>query len=57
MDLKDEEDKKISTDYYFPPPPFKNYLCIWLPRVLVAALRIFSCNMKTLSCGMWDLVS
>ena len=27
---------------------------IWLHWVLVAAFRIFSCRMQTLSCGMWD---
>ena len=32
----------------------KNYLFIWLCRVLVAACGIFSCGMQTLSCGMWD---
>ena len=30
---------------------------IWLHRVLLAACRIFfSCGMRTLGCGMWDLV-
>ena len=39
------------------------YLFIWLRRVLVAArgsfvaaCGIFSCSIRTLSCGMWDLV-
>ena len=32
------------------------YLFIWLLRVLVAACRLFSCSMQTLSCSMWDLV-
>ena len=49
--------KRSQQTIIFHHPPFKNYLCIWLPWVLVAALRIFSCNVKTLSCGMWDLVS
>ena len=36
---------------------FKNiYLFIWLHSVLVAAHGIFSCSMRTLSCGMWDVV-
>ena len=29
---------------------------IWLHQVLLAALGIFSYSMRTLSCGMWDLV-
>ena len=32
------------------------YSFIWLCWTLVAACRIFSCGMQTLSCGMWDLV-
>ena len=28
------------------------YSCIWLHQLLVAACRIFSCSMQTLSCGM-----
>ena len=28
----------------------------WLHQVLVVAYRIFSCDMQTLRCGMWDLV-
>ena len=36
--------------------PFFFLLFIWLRKVLVAACRIFSCSMWTLSCGMWDLV-
>ena len=32
-----------------------NYL-FWLHQVFIAACRIFSCSMQTLSCGMWDLV-
>ena len=36
---------------------FKKYLLfIWLPRVSVAALGIFSCGVGTLSCRVWDLV-
>ena len=36
---------------------FKNrYLLIWRHGVLVVAHWIFSCNMQTLSCGMWDLI-
>ena len=38
---------------------FKNtymYVFIWLLQALVAAHRIFSFGMWTLSCGMWDLV-
>ena len=36
---------------------FKNmYLFIWLHQVLVVAHRNFSCDMQTLSCGIWDLV-
>ena len=35
---------------------FKKYLFIWLQQVLIAACRIFSCGMQTLSCDMWDLV-
>ena len=31
-------------------------LCIWPCWVLVATREIFSCSMKTLSCGIWDLV-
>ena len=31
------------------------YLFIWLCRVLVVARGIFSCGMRTLSFGMWDL--
>ena len=30
---------------------------IWLQQVLVSACEIFSCGMRTLSCGLWDLVS
>ena len=33
-----------------------SHLCIWPPRVLVAACGIFCCGMQTLSCNMWDLV-
>ena len=32
------------------------YLLIWLHWVSVAARGIFSCSMRTLSCGMWDVV-
>ena len=39
------------------------YLFIWLGWVLaaahgifVAACWVFSCGMRTLTCGMWDLV-
>ena len=32
------------------------YLFIQLCQFLVAELRIFSCGMKTLSCGLWYLV-
>ena len=32
------------------------YVFTWLLQVLVAACRIFSCCMRTLSCGTWDLV-
>ena len=35
---------------------FQLFLCIWLRRVLVMALRMFSGGMWTLSCGTWDLV-
>ena len=42
----------------------KNHLFIWLCRILVAArgifnlcCRIFSWDMRTLSCSTWDLVS
>ena len=31
------------------------YLSLWLCWVLVAACRIFSSGMQTLSCSMWDL--
>ena len=32
------------------------YLFIWLRWVLVAACRIFSCGMRTLTCCVWNLV-
>ena len=35
---------------------FLKKIFIWLCQVLVAACGIFSCGMRTLSCGMWDLV-
>ena len=31
-------------------------MIFWLCQVLAATLGIFSLGMKTLSCGMWDLV-
>ena len=34
----------------------KKYLFIWLHSILVAAHGIFRCSMRTLSCGLWDLV-
>ena len=34
----------------------KKHLFIWLCRVLVAALGILSCCVRSLSCGMWGLV-
>ena len=49
--------KRSQQTVIFHHPPFKKCLCIWLCWILVSALRIFSCNMRTLSCGMWDLVS
>ena len=35
---------------------FNIYLFIWLPRVLVAALGIFTDACRIFSCGMQDLV-
>ena len=35
---------------------FQRCLFIWLCRVFVAACRIFSYNMQTLSCNLWHLV-
>ena len=35
---------------------FVKYLFIWLLRVSVAAGRILSCGLGTLSCSMWGLV-
>ena len=32
------------------------YLFVWLYQVLLAACRIFSGNMQTLNCGIWDLL-
>ena len=32
------------------------YLFIWLYRVFTVAWGIFSCGIRALSCGMWDLV-
>ena len=32
------------------------YLFIWLSRLLAVACGIFSCCVRTLSCGIWDLV-
>ena len=32
------------------------YIIPWLHWILVAACRIFSCSIWTLSCGVWDLV-
>ena len=32
------------------------FLFIWPRQVLVEACKIFSCGVRTLSCGMWDLV-
>ena len=34
---------------------FLSFFFIWLRWVLVAARGIFSCSLRTLSCGMWDL--
>ena len=31
------------------------YVLIWLPWVLVAAVHIFSCDMRDPSCGLRDL--
>ena len=31
------------------------YLFIWLQGVFVVSREIFSCDMRTLSYGMWDL--
>ena len=42
----------FSTNIYF----LKKILNIWLYWFLIAACRIFSCTMQTLSCNMWDLV-
>ena len=45
-----------------PQPPglctffLKKYLFIWLCLDLVSTSGIFSCNMWSLSCSMWDLV-
>ena len=33
------------------------YLFIWLFQVLIVACRIFSCPIRTLSFGLWNLVS
>ena len=33
-----------------------SFFIIWLCRVSVAALRIFSCGVQILSCSMWNLV-
>ena len=38
--------------YYF----VFNIYSIWLCQVLVAACRIFSCSMQTLSYSLWDYV-
>ena len=46
----------LSQEVPFHPFSFFKYLFIWLYQVLFAACRIFSCNMQTLSCGMWDLL-
>ena len=46
----------LSREVPFHPFSLFKYLFIWLYQVLVAACRIFSCNMRTLSCGMWDLL-
>ena len=46
----------LSREVPFHPFSFFKYLFIWLYQVLFAACRIFSCNMQTLSCGMWDLL-
>ena len=35
---------------------FFKYLFTWLQRVLVTALRTFSCSLRTLSWGMWNLI-
>ena len=35
---------------------FCKYLFIWLHQVLAEACGIFSCSMRALSYGMWDLV-
>ena len=35
---------------------FFKYLFAWLQRVLVTALRIFSCSLRTRSWGMWNLI-
>ena len=43
--------------YLLPDPTFQNlFYFIWLRWVLVAALRVFSCSLWTLSYSMWDLV-
>ena len=38
--------------FFFLERIFNIYLFIWLLRVLVAAGRLLSCSMRTLSCGM-----
>ena len=32
------------------------YFCLWLSWILVATCGIFSCGVRTLNCGIWDLV-
>ena len=47
--FQEEVLSQLSFCFYF-------LIFIWLHWVLVAACRIFSCGMRTLSFGMWDLV-
>ena len=52
----EERKKKDRQKYRSHSLPFYLYSFIWLHQVLVVALRIFRYGMKTLSCGMRDLV-
>ena len=39
-----------------PLPLFFIVLFIWLHQALIVTCGIFSCSMRTLSCGLWDLI-
>ena len=52
----EERKKKDRQKYWSHSLPLYFYSFIWLHQVLAVALKIFSYGMKTLSCGMRDLV-